>query len=106
MSIGENHIAKETREFVVCRRLYQWLFTACDNFRGVIQVEQQGPEAIAVLFIGPVIDFQPSVFCLDRRGSGTYASAIPIAFARSSDALMIAPMNQIGRFGDPYIIAA
>src|ERR1700733_5184601 len=53
-----------------------------------------------------MIDCQPAAFCSDGRRARTYACAVPHPWPAFDQALVIAPLQAIGRFRQPDIIAA
>ena len=59
-----------------------------------------------MLFVGTMINFEPALFGFNRRGTGTYAGTIPKGFSGLDDALVVTPMNAIGRCCQPDKVAA
>ena len=71
-----------------------------------LKVEQQRAKAVSVFFGRAVIDLKPAFGCPDWRRSRANAGAVPVPLAAMGQATVSAPVNEVGRFGQPNIIAA
>ncbi len=76
------------------------------TFQGASRSNNSRPEAVAIVGVGAVVNFQPAVGSADRGGPGADAGAIPHARSRVCHATMIAPVHEVGRLGEPDVVAA
>src|SRR5580658_7645269 len=106
MPIREDDLAEEALQFVRSCRLHDWRLRTCQHPPGLFEVKQQRAKAIAILFGRAVINLQPAFRGPDRCGARSDPSAVPAPLAAVRKTTMPAPMNQVGRLGQPDIVAA
>ena len=81
------------------------------TLRGVCRVEQQHAGRVGSHLAGPrrlavaVVDFEPAVIDAHRRRARADAAGLPLA-AAAVQALVPAPVDQVGRPRDPHLGAA
>src|SRR5208337_866006 len=107
MPVGEDHVTKKARLFVVGKRLHDRIVRAGKHFPGFVEVEQQGAEAVTGGIGGrSVVDLQTALGCANRGPAGAHPGAVPHSFPAVGDTAMIAPVFEVGRLGNPDVIAA
>src|ERR1035438_2826193 len=78
MTVGEDYLAEEALHLVRSCRLHDGRLRASQHSPGLVEVKQQGAEAVAILFGRAVIDLQPALGSPDGRRTGSNPSAVPV----------------------------
>ena len=77
-----------------------------ETFQGASRSSSRCAEAVAMLGVGAVVNFEPAFGSADRGGTGADAGAVPHAGPAVGEATVLAPMDEVGRFGEPDVVAA
>src|SRR5687767_10193310 len=104
MPVGENHVTKKAVQFVRLSRLHERLVAPGNHPPGFFEIEQERTEAIAMLFVGAVINGKPSLRSFYRRAPRANTYAVPHTRSGFGNALVMSPMNTIRRFSNPYVV--
>ena len=102
----EDHIAEESVLFIVGLWFHQGGLALRDDLGGIVFVQNSDPEAIAMGGISSMVDFYPTCFGFKGHGAAADTAPIPVVGVDLHQQLVVAPGNQIGRFGDPDFTAA
>src|ERR1035438_9944247 len=78
MTVGEDDLAEETLQLVRSCRLHDGRLRTREHSPGLVEVKQQGAEAVAIFFGRAVIDLKPALGSPDGRRTGSNPSAGPV----------------------------
>ena len=106
MAVGEDDLPEKALLLIESQRFHDGSIRACQHSPRLVEIEQQRAEAVTILLCRAVINLQPSCGGADRSRSRTNASTVPMPLAAVCQAMVPAPMNQIGRLGQPNVIAS
>src|SRR5512146_1266006 len=97
VAVREHYMAEETRELIGLDRPHQRLVGDRQQARGVIEVKETGSEAIAIVLVRAVIDFEPAPVSLDRRRARPDPCRIPMSRTCAQQTTVVAPVQSVWR---------
>ena len=103
-STGKNHVSEEAFTLIVGLWLEDRLSRSCHDPPGLLAVQQYRSEAIAIVSIDSVVDFQPALPDLQGDGAGSDLHLVPAFGAGAEQVAMVAPCEKVGRFCKPDVL--
>ena len=75
---------------------------------GIILVQQEGAQAVTVVPVGRVVDLHPSLVGEEGHRAAADAAVVPAlaVLGQAAEVLLLAPVDQVGGFGQPHFRAA